>query len=77
MQRKPKIKIILEKSSIGYIAYTNTFSRIHVSGGSVQEVKEKALKALETALLQLEEKGKNSRAEHFRNCEVQYVLEIG
>ena len=57
MVRRPKIKIILEKTNIGYNAYTNVFSRIHVSGGSVQEVKENALKALEMSLLQLEEKG--------------------
>jgi len=77
MERKLKIKIILEKSQIGYIAYTNAFSRIHVTGSSVQEVKDNALKALETSFLQLEAKGKSSKAERLRNSEVQYVLEIG
>jgi len=76
MEKKPKIKIILEKTNIGYSAYTNSLSRIYVTGSSVQEVKEKALKALEVNLVKLEEKGKNSKAERLRNSEVQYLLEV-
>ncbi len=77
MEKKPKIKIVLEKTNIGYAAYTNAFSRIYVTGSSVQEVKDNAMKALESNLLLLEEKGRNLKAERLRNSEVHYVLEIG
>lgn len=76
MGKKKKIKIILEKSTLGYFAYTNDFSRLNATGGSVQEVKENILKAMEDRLLQLEEKGQSSKAELIRNCELKYVLQV-
>ena len=66
----------MEKSTLGYYAYSNDFSRIHATGGSVQEVKENVLKALEAKLVQLEEKGRSAKADHIRSCEVKYVLQV-
>lgn len=76
MGKKKKIKIILEKSALGYFAYTNDFSRLQATGNSVQEVKENVLKALEARLLQLEEQGRNTKADIIRNCEVKYLLQV-
>lgn len=76
MGNKKKLRIILEKSTLGYSAYTNDFSRIHVTGGSVREVKENVLKAIEARLLQLEEKGQVTKADQIRNCEVKYLLQV-
>lgn len=76
MGKKKKIKIILEKSTLGYNGYSNDFSRIHVTGGSVQEVKENVIRALEARLVQLEEKGQGTKANFIRNCEVKYVLQV-
>ena len=71
-----KIKIILEKTQLGYYAFTDDSSRIQVTGNSVQEVKENVLKAIEERLLQLEEQGRIEKAEKIRNSEVKYLLQV-
>jgi len=71
-----KIKIILEKTQLGYYAFTDDSSRIQVTGNSVQEVKENVLKAIEERLLQLEEQGRSEKAEKIRNSEVKYLLQV-
>lgn len=76
MSKKKKIKIILEKSALGYFAYTNDFSRLQVTGRSVQEVKENVIKALEARRLQLEEQGRVIKADIIRNSEVKYLLQV-
>lgn len=77
MTGKKKIKIILEKSALGYYAYTRDFSKVQATGYSVQEVKKKIALAIEAKLLKLEEKGKIEKAAQIRNSEIKYILEVG
>ncbi|WNI34730.1 hypothetical protein [Chryseobacterium sp. SG20098] len=70
------IKLILEKSSTGYSAFSENLPGLVTAGENIDEVKENFKEVLEMQADYLEEKGKNKESEELRNANVTYYLDL-
>ncbi|CEJ71244.1 hypothetical protein BN1195_03589 [Chryseobacterium oranimense G311] len=70
------IKLILEKSSTGYSAFSENLPGLVTAGENIDEVKENFKEVLEMQADYLEEKGKNKESEELRNASVTYYLDL-
>ena len=70
------VKLILEKSSTGYSAYSNELPGLVTAGENFEEIIENFNEVLEMQADYLEETGKNKEAEELRNATVSYFLDL-
>lgn len=70
------IKLILEKSSTGYSAFSENLPGLITAGKNIDEVKENFKEVLEMQADYLEQKGKNKESEELRNANITYYLDL-
>lgn len=71
-----EVKLILEKSSTGYSAYSEDLPGLVTVGDDIDEVKENFNEVLELQVEYLKEEGKNKEAEELQNAFITYYLDL-
>jgi|SRR5690554_646908 len=70
------IRLILEKSSTGYSAYSDELPGLVTAGDTIDEVKENFNEVLQMQIEYLQEEGENNEAEALKNAQVLYYLDL-
>lgn len=71
-----EVKLILEKSSTGYSAYSEDIPGAVTAGNTIAEIKENYKEVLELLAETYQEKGETEKAQELRNVEVRYFMDL-
>lgn len=71
-----EIKIILERSNIGYSAYAENVDGIFTAGDTIEEIKENIKEVIGYQVEYLEEKGEKEKADNLRNAALKYYIDL-
>lgn len=71
-----EIKVILEKSSTGYSAFSEDLPGAVTAGENIDEIMENFKEVLEMKADNLSEAGKKQEAEEIRNAHITYYLDL-